>query len=241
MKKLLFILLGVAALSSCEFDSESTSSETGTGGSLARFTIKGDYLYAVDYSNLSTYNIADPTSITLSEKTNVGFGVETIFPYNDLLFLGAENGMYIYSLSNMASPRQVSFTSHIRSYDPVVVQGDYAYVTLRSNNGWWSSRNELQIYNISNLNSPSLLKTYPMDGPQGLGISGNKLFVCDNGLKVFSITDGIYLDLIKYFPIDAIDVIPQEQHLYVIASNGLYQYEYSNDNITEISRLILTN
>ncbi|HPX06679.1 MAG TPA: hypothetical protein PLC17_12135, partial [Tenuifilaceae bacterium] len=147
----------------------------------------------------------------------------------------------IYSLSNMASPRQVSFTSHIRSYDPVVVQGDFAYVTLRSNDGWWSSRNELQIYNISNPNSPSLLKTYPMDGPQGLGISGNKLFVCDNGLKVFSITDGIYLNLTKYFSIDAIDVIPQEQHLYVIASNGLYQYEYSNDNITEISRLILTN
>ena len=79
MKKLLFILLGVAALSSCEFDSDNNSSETGTGGSLARFTIKGNYLYAVDYSNLSTYNITDPTNITLSEKTNVGFGVETIF------------------------------------------------------------------------------------------------------------------------------------------------------------------
>ena len=35
------------------------SSGTGIGGSMARFTIKGDYLYTVDSYDLKTFDIKD--------------------------------------------------------------------------------------------------------------------------------------------------------------------------------------
>ena len=37
-----------------------SESGTGIGGSMARFTISGDYLYTVDSWNLNTFEITDP-------------------------------------------------------------------------------------------------------------------------------------------------------------------------------------
>src|SRR5688572_8730163 len=70
----------------CEKDSNSSAapeynSGTGTGGSLARFTIVGNYLYIADHSMVNIYDISDPASPVLFETEDVGFGVETIFPY----------------------------------------------------------------------------------------------------------------------------------------------------------------
>ncbi len=238
MKKTNITLLFLVMLTaSCSFDKESGTSETGTGGSMARFTIVNDYLYAVDFDNLYTFNIATPTSIKNLGKQNVGFGIETIFPVNNTLFLGARNGMYIYNLQNPADPARLSFTSHFLSYDPVVVQGQFAYVTLRGMG--WNRPSSLQIYNISNLNNPVLVKTYPMNEPKGLGIDGNKLFVCDNVLKVYQLTNNVDITLLASFNLQAIDVIPKGDRLYVVTSDGFYQYSYTNNNIIFVSRITM--
>ncbi|MDP2423068.1 MAG: hypothetical protein U1C46_03015 [Bacteroidales bacterium] len=238
MKKLTAILiLSVLLIASCSFDKETGTSETGTGGSMARFTIINDYLYTVDFDNLNTFNIATPTDIQNIGRQKVGFGIETIFPINNTLFLGARNGMYIYSLQNPAAPVRQSFTSHFLSYDPVVVQGEYAYVTLRSMG--WNRPSSLQIYDVSNLSNPILVKIHPMLDPKGLGIDGNRLFICDNVLKVYQISNNIDITLLASFNIQAIDIIPKGERLYVVTANGFYQYSYANNNITFISQIIM--
>jgi hypothetical protein len=216
------------------------SSGTGKGGSMARFAINGDYLYTVSDQNLNVFDITTPNTPVFKQMVNAGWDVETIFPYNDHLFLGTQNGMNILSIANPESPTWVSSISHVRSCDPVVVQGNYAYVTLRGGGGCGGANNQLDIINISNINSPQLLKTYGMNSPYGLGIDGNLLFVCDGnaGLKVFKLNSPTELQSIATFSnVNAYDVIPLGGNLLMIGNDGLYQYKYANNAINLVSKI----
>ncbi len=232
----LLSLIASIFLVGCSFEDNSydSSSESGTGGSTARFTINKDHLYTVDVNNLHTFDISDAKKLNYKGMQYIGYGIETIFPMNDILFLGAKNGMYIYNLTNPDQPRQESYTSHFMSYDPVVVKGDYAYVTLRS----WGN-NKLQIYNISKINNPTFIKEYDMTAPRGLSVDKNLLFVCDDMLKVYSINNGTELALLHKFNIKANDVIAKEGHLFVIANDGLYQYSYTEEEMVLLSKIPL--
>ncbi|HMM10963.1 MAG TPA: hypothetical protein PKE03_02580 [Bacteroidales bacterium] len=234
LHRLLWTAALLLSLTACSKDSQ--SDESGRGGSMARFTIKDNYLYAVDIEKLSTFNIADPQNVNRVNVQYLGFGIETIFPQDDLLFIGAQAGMHIYGLTNPERPDKKSFTSHFRSYDPVVVQDNHAYVTLRSGVGQWGV-NALLIFNISNIYNPQRVKEYAMTNPRGLGIDGNLLFVCDDGLKVFQVNNNVDLVLLHSFNIPAIDVIPDNPYLYVVTEQGLAQYKYENNNLVLLSQL----
>ncbi len=240
MKRIIILLIyaTVIVLWSCTKDI-SDSDPTGVGGSMARFTIKDSYLYAVDFDNIHVFDITNPSSLTKIAHQRVGFGIETIFPAGNHLFLGAQNGMYIYSLQNPQKPKKISFTPHFVSYDPIVVQDDYAYVTLRQGDGFGGWGNLLQIYDISKLERPVLLQEYPMWGPRGLGIDGDKLFICDDILKVFHMKTPTELELMESFEINAIDVIPDGETLYVVAEDGFYQYSYASASVNLISKITI--
>ncbi|WP_254073597.1 hypothetical protein [Cellulophaga sp. HaHaR_3_176] len=58
------------------------------------------------------------------------------------------------------------------------------------------------------------MKSYAMDSPYGLGIKGDKIFVCDgdSGLKVYDKTDVENLIPLNHFnDINTFDVIPLEK------------------------------
>jgi hypothetical protein len=77
-----------------------------------------------------------------------------------------------------------------------------------------------------------------MDGPRGLAIDGNKLFICDkNALKIFNVSDHISIELLKKFSMKAIDVIPNENMLYVIAEDGFYNYTYNENDIEALGKI----
>ena len=167
-------------------------------------------------------------------KRRLGFGVETIFPYRTNLFIGTQTGMYIYDISQANSPQRVSVYSHILSCDPVVAQGNYAYVTLRSGSTCRNTAaNTLDVIDISNLASPKLLKSYPMKNPRGLGADGNWLFVGegDYGLKIMDISNPLDVRQVQYFDsTKTYDVIPTQKRLIVTGPNGIYQYSYADIN-----------
>ncbi len=226
---------------SCDKSSDG-GTDPGTGGSMARFTIKGDYLYTVDNANLRTFNISQPSNISYIQEQYLGFGIETIFPSGNHLFIGSRDGMYIYELTNPQNPKKISYTPHFVSYDPVVVQGNYAYVTLRTSpNDPSFGINRLLIFDITKLNSPEEVASYNMVNPKGLGIEGDKLFICDDVLKVFNVTNGYEIELIQIFDIQAIDVVPIDGRLYVVCEDGFYQYNYDGDNITFLSKITIPN
>ncbi len=71
------------------------SGDTGQGGSLARFKIVGEFLYAVDSHNINIFEISDLENPLDLEDVYAGFDIETIFNRGEHLFLGSIRGMYI--------------------------------------------------------------------------------------------------------------------------------------------------
>ena len=217
-------------------------STTGTGGSLARFQIVDNYLYTVGNYEMAIFNIQNLAEPVLSNTQYAGWNIETMFQAEGYLYLGSTNGMYIYNLVNPSSPEFVSDFTHWEGCDPVVVDGDYAYLTLRGGNLCGQLESVLEVIDISDKTNPTLAARYELENPYGLGIKDNMLYVCDGtaGLKLFERETSADLKLVNSLKdIQAKDVIPLEKSLIMIGGNTLYQYEYIENNIGLISSYML--
>ncbi len=178
----------LVAVGCTKSSSDVASSVNGGNGSLTRFITVGNYLYTVDNSNLKTYNIANPATPVFKGSTQVGFAIQTIFPYQDKLFIGSSNAMFIYSIANPEQPALLSQTIYfVRGKDPIVAFDSVAYSTVQ--NGFTGNNGVLNVYNIKDLARPILQSALVMDSPYGLGVKDSALYVCDGaaGLKLFNI------------------------------------------------------
>lgn len=210
---------------------ESFSQSTGVAGSMARFVTVGDHLYTIDYSDLHLFDVSGSTPEKISD-IHIGWEIETIYPHEDKLFFGAFDGMYIYDNSDPSSPRFLSKYEHVTSCDPVVVQGQYAYVTLRSGSACQGFTNQLDVVDISDPINPVLAQTHQMDNPHGLAINGNCLFICegDYGFKTFGIDPVDRTQISQTGQVESIhayDVIALPNMLMVVGDDGFYQYSQS--------------
>ena len=213
----------------------------GVGGSMARFTIAKERLYTVGITDLNVFNIANSQNPVQTAHKDIGWNIETIYPFMDNLFIGSQAGMFIYNIMNADNPLQTGQFSHVQSCDPVIADSKYAYVTLRSGTACQGFNNQLEILQLNNIVNPSLLKVYPLKNPHGLSKDGNTLFICDcaDGLKVFNAADVVNLKLVNQISgIETYDVIAHNSIALVVASDGLYQYDYSNlSDIRLISKI----
>ena len=217
-------------------------SNVGTGGSLARFQIVDNYLYTVGDHQMAIFNIQNLSQPVLANTQYAGWNIETMFHVDNYLYLGSTNGMYIYSLENPSSPEYISEFTHWQGCDPVVVDGNYAYLTLRGGNECGQPESVLEVIDISDKHNPVLAARHQLENPYGLGIKDNMLFVCDGtaGLKLFNKANPLNITLIKSFEnIESRDVIPLDDALILIGNNTLYQYQYLYNDIQLISTFLL--
>ena len=216
---------------------------TGVSGSITKFAVIGDYLYVMENNQLIPINVSNPTSPTKGEATWVWREVETLFAHGTNIFMGTTSGMLIYGTTNPNAPEYISSVNHLTACDPVVVQDNYCYVTIRSGTTCMGELNQLDVIDISDLYNPVLKQSFQLTNPHGLGIDGNNLFICDGsaGLKIFNATDPLTCgnNLIKKFgDIQATDVIPFDNTAIVIGDDGIYQYDYSDiNNLTLLSSI----
>lgn len=211
---------------------------TGEGGSFARFKVVDDYLYVVDFANLYTFNIGGQYTVDLLGSQNIGWQIETIFNQDDYLYIGSANGMIIYDIENRAQPQYTSEIEHLTGCDPVVVSGDYAYLTLRGGNACGQLESILEVIDVSDRSNPFIVRDYAMNNPYGLGVKDNFLFVSDgrSGFNIYDRTNPTDLILINTLTeINVFDVIPLEDRLLAIAGNTLYQYYYQGTGLFLIS------
>lgn len=232
------------ALSSSSFAPISGGGSYGVGGSMARFATYDQYLYLLEQnSQLKIFDISNIDEPLMSYDKHAGWGLETMFIYEDYMYLGATNGLHIFDLQFPNNPIKKSEYSHVTSCDPVVVSGNTAYVTLRSGNICGGTADLLEVINVANKSNPQLLASYPMNEPYGLGVSGNTLFICqgDNGLIVYDSADKLNISnhkLAEFPNIHAFDVIPLDTILFAIGNSGFYIYDYSDvNNISLLSTI----
>lgn len=189
---------------------------SGKGGSLARFTISGNYLYTVDKSMLKVYNISNAASPQLTSTEEVGFEIETIFPFKDKLFIGSTSVVHIFSIEDPEHPEKLSTAispSVLRRCDPVVAKDSVAYATLRTNAACGGTQSILAVYDIRDVLSPIQVNQYPVNEPYGLGYADSALYVCDKySLMVFNIA--------KPYEPQFVRSIPENEYFDVIAENN---------------------
>lgn len=221
---------------------DSNSGGDGQGGSLARFTLYQDYLYVINQTKLISYNIEMPAKPEKTNTTTVSWNIETLFPYEDNLFIGSQSGLFIYGLTNPEAPIYLSQFNHANACDPVFVKDDIAYVTLRDGTFCQNFINQLDVIDVSTITNPRLIKSYNMEHPHGLSIRDNNLYLCEgeHGLKVYEIDDleNISDNRIEHVKnINAFDAISlNSDHLLIIGEDGLYQYNTSEpDDLKELS------
>lgn len=231
-----------AAYNKGSFGSAAGGSTYGVGGSMARFGLYKDFLYIVDNYQLHTFKLSSASTVTKLNSNYVSWNVETIFITDNHIFLGTQNGLIVMSLEVPEKPVQKGTFSHVTSCDPVVVKGDLAFVTLKGGTTCrGGTLNQLDVIRMTdNYTKFALLKSYPMYAPQGLGIDDDLLFICDGdaGLKIYNAADPMMItqNPVAAFPnINAYDVIPLNNYLFMVGETGFLLYDYSNiQNIKQI-------
>jgi hypothetical protein len=225
----------------CEFYSANASgipgikagNSSGTAGSMAAMVIMNNYLYAIsEMHSLGIVDITNPSSPKLDSSFFAGFDLETIYPFEDKLFLGSKQGVYIYDVSNPQLPTPAGTFTHGTACDPVIADGDYAYVTLHAGTFCGGSANELDVVNVADMTNSTLAGTYNLLKPTGLSKDDNLLFVCDSiNVKLFDAKDPSDLKQVQTINCKSpYDAIASNNTLLVVAADGLYQYDYSNIN-----------
>lgn len=214
-------------------------------GSINRIAEMNGYVYVIGNSKLSVYDDNGGFQQVYSEF--VGWQMETVFPFNDRLFIGTRNSVDIYNVSDPANPSYESGFWHATSCDPVYpIEGDIAYATLRTGDDAFcpGDENALVVLDVSTLSWPNQIQEIGMESPYGLTMIGDQLYVGEgpNGLKIFDATDRRNLRLVEHDrSIQAYDVLahPVWSNIVMIAGpEGFSQYRIEGGDIrTQISTI----
>ena len=220
---------------------DGSSNYVGNGGSYAKFQINDNALYAVENYELNVFDITNPIEASFDKavymNTWLGGGLfETLFKQKEFLFVGATNGMYIINAEDEFNPYFVSSFSHATACDPVVVHENTAYITVRGGSTCGAIEDQVNVIDITDISNPTLLSTYFLSQPYGLGIRNDILYVCANGnLNVFDAASST-LVLENTYADDVKDVIALDSHLIAVGLNKIIQYQYGADfTLTPIS------
>lgn len=216
-------------------------STDGKGGSLAVFALKGNYLYTVDERQLHVFHISDPANPIKVNDVNVGFDIETLYSLDNLLFMGARSGMYIYDIQNPENPLFLSQSTHFTACDPVVANQTHAFVTLHSSSFCGNNINTLMVYDIANLQDPQLIHQRNLTAPKGLTLYGDYLVVCDDELKIFDVSNPQEPTLERAFNRVYTDVVIYNDILYAFGPNHISQYKWQEGNFLSMEQISQLN
>lgn len=206
-------------------------------GTVNRVNKSGDHIFVVSNNNLIVLNDnAFSTQFVINE--NVKEDMETVFPYEDKLFVGTRTSMTVFSIaSNPENPQQVEEFDHATSCDPVLPHQDVAYVTLRTADfsDCPGSINALVVVDMDDISNTTPEQEITMTSPYGMTIINDQLYVGEgtSGLKIFDVNNTKNPQLVKTITdVEAYDIIadPTDSEIIFIAGpNGLTQFGIDND------------
>ena len=187
--------------------------------------VDGDYIYLANFSGgISIVDISDKTS-----PTEVGSLATTraydIFYLNDYLYVADyTSGMRIIDVSDKTNPTLVSTiysgtNTSLHYYGEINVVGNYAYIAAYKN---------FYIYDVSNVNSPSLVSTYSCAaGCNDFVIDGDYVYLANSfyGLQILDVSNPASPSLTDSY---------DNGWLSGVSKNGDYIYGSDNSDFLDI-------
>ena len=212
-------------------------------GTVNRMAHVNDHLYVIGSHDLYVFEVSDNQLNRGSHHEYFSWEMETIYPMNDLLFVGSINRMNIYNTIQPLEPQFEGEFFHATSCDPVLpTPEEVAYVTLRSGNECPGDENTLNIIDISSVQNPRLITSIGLTSPYAMSISNGLLFVGEGhaGYRVYEI-DGLNLNEIVHDPdITAYDIIahPSDPNIVLFAGpDGITQYNMDGLDLSLLSQI----
>ncbi|HEY7772084.1 MAG TPA: hypothetical protein VIC26_02805 [Marinagarivorans sp.] len=207
---------------------------TSISGSTAAMLTYEDTLYTLHNGVIKIFDLSQPD---VPEPTHTLYAsqAETLFISKAHLFVGGMSGVRTFSLADPLAPAEVSFYHHARGCDPIIIEGDIGYVTLRNRPGCNGDVNRLEILDFSDPSKPKELARYDMQFPYGLTVLPDHLAVCEDnyGLALLDINwAGEIPDVseaARYENIHCFDLIYAGNNLIATASDGIYQFSVDNE------------
>ena len=204
-------------------------------GTVNRFAISNDHLFALGFFNMYGFSLSDGMQ-QLSGVQYSDFGMETIFPFNDRLYIGSQNSMQILDASDPESLELIGSFWHATSCDPVLpVTNSVAYVTLRGGEECPGEENTLNVVAHNGHFSYSAIQTIELPSPYAMLRLENELYVGEgeNGFRVFEIgSDWRLSEKMHNASITAFDIIPHPNRSDIIlfaGPDGIFQYSVEPD------------
>jgi hypothetical protein len=172
--------------------------------------------------------------------------LETVFPYESMLLVGSQSGVFFLDRSNPAVLETLSVYSHITACDPVVASDGIAYSTLRgATDCRFGDISQLDVIDFSDINNPQIIRSYTSDEPLGLGLRGQFLFLCENsGLSMYDTANPANLVKLGDLMFDgatALDVIPTDQFLIVTTNRGIFNVQFSDTGDMRVIGQVTSN
>ena len=202
-----------------------------TGSSFATFAVIDNELYRVYDGKLSVYDISDAKKLTKVASVHINWNVETLYPTQDLLFVGGQLGMYIFDRTDPWNPKQLSAIEHTVACDPVVVDGSTAFVTLRQGYFCGAGVDELMCVNIADPSQPVVMCEKPITTPWGLAVQNSQLFLShgDSGYSLLDVSKPDAPEVKANWPTLATrDFIWSGNTLFVMSQDNVYIYDVTN-------------
>ncbi|MEL6652743.1 MAG: hypothetical protein AAFQ87_18230 [Bacteroidota bacterium] len=220
----------------------------GIAGSMSRFALADDHFYVVTPNQMRVFDATNCESPSLVNQIDIFFDgeAEMITTGPGLVLVGGTNGVDVFGTDNPAQPEYYSRYEHVTACDPVILDGQYGYLTLRNGRGdrcGQNFTNQLDVIDFSNPRAPSTLVDFAMTNPHGLGKDGDLLFIADGnaGLRVFDASNPLTVgkNQIAHFPdMHGYDVIPANGTLFLVGDDGISLYDYTDGkNINLLSSL----
>ena len=258
MKYLLSILTFSFLLFSCtditEYD---TTTDSEISGKYNTIRIQGDFIYAITDSELVTIDKSDENNPEEIDRHELGGQLENLYLTEGALFIGSQTNMHIFEIETNGIPELRSSTEHAVNFDdtpvevcdPVVADQDIAYVTVSTEQlndsdpcGGTLELNQLHVYNVENLNSPTLIQSIDLEAPQGLAIEGDLLYVTNlfTGTDIFRVNHQGGVTLEAHIEGAAHDVIAVDNKVMIVSKTEINQYDVSNvQDITHYATIVL--
>lgn len=194
------------------------------------------YVYTISQFKLSVFDDQDQLAFVTSTYEGAG-DMETIYPIDDRLYVGASNSVTVFDISTPDVPVYFGSFSHGLSCDPVLpINENTAYVTLRTGDFAECPGNEnaLLVLDIDESGGMSVVQEFEMNSPFGMTLIGDLLYVGEgeSGLMVYDASDRRSLRRLKADDsVEAYDVLPHPTNpnmLLIASPEGLQQYRIDN-------------
>jgi hypothetical protein len=143
--------------------------------------------------SLRVINIANPDTLRVIGSSRRRWA-RTMFLRDNLLYLGCQDGFYIFNVSNPILPTLMGSVPFESDAYGLYVTGNYAYL---GDGCYWSDGDEggFRIFNVANPNSPYQIAHYIPPNCDGciknIYVRNDTAYVCDDayGLRIFNVAN----------------------------------------------------